>query len=369
MDILLNKKFSHKYKQLLLLRHLIGSIGTLIVLGVIYYFIVAIYDNNFYNALENTFGRELAHLIHDYEPAVIVFGVVLSELVVWIIVEGYSSRKILKVMDNIDTIFDSSIDTIALPTEFSELQNWLNYLKIQNREQQRLSEIETQKKSDVLTYLAHDIRTPLASVIGYLSLLCEAPDMPSEQRNKFTHTAFSKALQFEKLIDDFFDITRYNLSENAIIKKEVDLCFLLEQLSDEFYPLLHQKELQLHLDIPDTLSVLVDGEKIARVFNNVTKNAITYSYPKTTIEISVKSTQESVVITVKNDGKTISQDKLECIFDRFYRANETYGVDENGTGLGLAIAKEIMRLHNGNITAESAGEITSFIIILPIEKG
>ena len=100
-----------------------------------------------------------------------------------------SSQKIMKVMDSIDTILDNSVDTVVLPIEFSELQNWLNYLKIQNREQQRLLEIENQKKSDALTYLAHDIRTPLASVVGYLSLLCEAPDMPLEQRNKFTHTA------------------------------------------------------------------------------------------------------------------------------------------------------------------------------------
>lgn len=181
-----------------MLQHLIGGIAVLILLVVVYFFIDILYDNNFYIILENLFGQEFAYLIHDYEPAVIVYIITTLELLVWIVIELLSSQKIMKVMDSIDTILDNSVDTVVLPTEFSELQNWLNYLKIQNREQQRLLEIENQKKSDALTYLAHDIRTPLASVVGYLSLLCEAPDMPLEQRNKFYSYRINKALQFGK---------------------------------------------------------------------------------------------------------------------------------------------------------------------------
>lgn len=352
----------------MLLQHLIGGIAVLILLVVVYFFIDILYDNNFYIILENLFGQEFAYLIHDYEPAVIVYIITTLELLVWIVIELLSSQKIMKVMDSIDTILDNSVDTVVLPTEFSELQNWLNYLKIQNREQQRLLEIENQKKSDALTYLAHDIRTPLASVVGYLSLLCEAPDMPLEQRNKFTHTAFNKALQFEKLIDDFFDITRFNLSERALNKKKVDLCFLLEQLSDEFFPLLHEKELHIKFSIPDELIALVDGEKMARVFNNVIKNAIMYSYPQTAIDICMTSSDDNITVMIANHGNTIPNDKLEHIFDKFYRADENYQTRENGTGLGLAIAKEIVRMHNGLITATSIDEITTFTITLPIAK-
>ena len=350
----------------MLLKHLIGGIATLILLASTYYLIAALYDNNFYTMLENLFGREFAHLIHDYEPAVIVYAVTTLELLVWIVIELLSSRKLMKIMDNIDTVFDNSVDTVVLPTEFSELQNWLNYLKIQNREQQRLSEIEAKKKSDALTYLAHDIRTPLASVVGYLSLLCEAPDMPFEQRNKYTHTAFNKALQFEKLIDEFFDITRFNLSEKALNKKKLDLCFLIEQLSDEFFPLLHEKELHINLDIPDELIVLVDGEKLARDFNNVIKNAIIYSYSKTAIDICITKSDNNFLVTITNHGETIPNNKLEHIFDKYFRADENYQVNEKGTGLGLAIAKEIVRMHNGSITVASENETTVFTITLPI---
>ncbi len=368
MVTLLNKKFSYKYRQSLLLKHLIGGIAVLVILAIAYLLIDVIYENNFYIMLENLFGQEFAYLIHDYEPAVIVYVITTFELLMWIIIEILSSHRLLKVVDSIDTVLDNSMDTIVLPTEFSELQNWLNLLKSQNREQQHLSEIEAKRKSDSLTYLAHDIRTPLASVVGYLSLLCEAPDMPLEQRNKYTKTAFSKALQFEKMIDEFFDITRFNLSEKALNKKKIDICFLLEQLTDEFFPLLHEKELQINLDIPNELIVLADGEKIARVFNNVIKNAVLYSFRQTAINISVIKSDDTCVVTIQNNGETIPRDKLEHIFDKYYRIDENLQSNSTGTGLGLAIAKEIVRMHNGSITAISENDITILTIKLPIEE-
>lgn len=364
----MNKKFSGKYKKTILLRHLVWAIAILVIFAICYFMIMAAYPDNFYIILERMIGYDLAYLIHGYEPAVILFIIVTSQFLVWIGVEWNSSRKIMKIMDSLDSVLDNSADDIGLPAEFSDLQNWLNLLKTQNREQQHLKEIEVQKKSDTLTYLAHDIRTPLASVVGYLSLLCEAPDMPEEQRNKFIRTAFEKALKFENLIDEFFDITRYSLSDKALVKKETDLCFLIEQIADEFYPFLQQKELCLNLDLADDLFIFVDAEKIARVFNNVIKNAITYSYPQSVIEVSAKKSNEYITAKIKNHGETIPNDKLERIFDKFYRTDEFGDSDIGGTGLGLAIAKEIMRMHNGTISAESFEENTVFTITLPIDN-
>jgi len=113
-----NRKFSYKYRQSLLLKHLIGGIATLILLASTYYLIAALYDNNFYTMLENLFGREFAHLIHDYEPAVIVYAVTTLELLVWIVIELLSSRKLMKIMDNIDTVFDNSVDTVVCKFRF-----------------------------------------------------------------------------------------------------------------------------------------------------------------------------------------------------------------------------------------------------------
>ncbi len=315
-------------------------------------------------------ARVKAHLrrVHDYEPSIIVFGFLILELFMWIAIERSSSKKILKVLDSLEYVVDNSANNIVLPLEFSDLQNWLNLIKMQNREQQHLLEIEAQKKSDTLTYLAHDIRTPLASVVGYLSLLCEAPDMPVIQREKYTKVAFRKAVQFEKLIDDFFDITRYSLSDKTLVKREIDICFLIEQLADEFYPLLKPKELHIDLKLGEGLFITGDSEKIARVFNNLLKNAINYSYPKSSIEIYASQTLSYITVSIKNYGKTIPADELGHIFDKFYRSKEYGESEESGTGLGLTIAKEIVRIHNGSIYAMSDDEITVFEVKLPIAK-
>jgi len=363
-----NKTFSKRFRQTQLLQHFIWAAITLVTVGAAYFIICMISKNNFYLVLEDIIGYDMSYLIHSYEPAVILFTFILSQLFVWIIIELYYSKKTMSIVDTMDEVLNNSMEKIVLPSGFEDLENRLNLLKTQNREQQHLLEIEAKEKSDTLTYLAHDIRTPLASVVGYLSLLCEAPDMPTEQRLKYTRVAFDKALKFESLIDEFFDITRYSLSNRILSKKEVDLSFLFEQLADEFFPILEQKNLQLDLQIESNLCIVADSEKIARVFTNIIKNAIEYSFSDSVIIFSACSSAEYITAIIENKGKTIPKDNLNRLFDKFYRDDETSNLDNGGAGLGLAIAKEIIRLHGGNIIAESSEEITRFIITLPIQQ-
>lgn len=186
----MSNKFSKKYRKLLLLRHFIGAFIVFFVLLAVCSGIESVGNNNFYIFIEKVAGYDFACFVHDYEPSIIVFGFLISELFMWIAIERSSSKKILKVLDSLEYVVDNSANNIVLPLEFSDLQNWLNLIKMQNREQQHLLEIEAQKKSDTLTYLAHDIRTPLASVVGYLSLLCEVPDMPAHTTGKIYKSCF-----------------------------------------------------------------------------------------------------------------------------------------------------------------------------------
>ncbi|MFO1443009.1 HAMP domain-containing histidine kinase [Bacillus sp. Bva_UNVM-123] len=362
-----NKSFSKKFSQVRLLHHFVWGTIALVGFGVVYLIISIVSKDSFYIFLEQTIGYDMSYLIHSYEPAVILFTFIISQLFVWIVIELYYSKKIISIVDTMDEVLNKTTEKIVLPQGFEYLENQLNLLKTQNREQQHLLEMEIKEKSDTLTYLAHDIRTPLASVVGYLSLLCEAPDMPVEQRLKYTRIAFSKALKFENLVDEFFDITRYSLSNQILSKKEVDLSFLFEQLADEFFPILERKNLQLDLQIESDLYIIADSEKIARVFMNVIKNAIEYSFSNSTITFSAHSSGEYISSIIENKGKTIPTQSLECLFDKFYRDDETRNSDKGGAGLGLAIAKEIIRLHGGNISVESSEETTRFIITLPIQ--
>ena len=220
--------------------------------------------------------------------------------------------------------------------------------------------------SEIIMYLAHDIRTPLTTVIGYLSLLHEAPDMPEQRREKYVKVALNKAERLEKLINELFEITKYN-AHTVIIKKEtVDLHCLIAQVIDEIYPTLSANGNTAVFTAEDNLSVNADPEKLARVFSNLLRNAASYSYPQTEITISAKRLEHDIQITFENHGKTIPQEQLNSIFEKFNRLDDARLSNTGGAGLGLSIAEEIIHLHGGKITASSQNETIDFVITLPL---
>ena len=224
---------------------------------------------------------------------------------------------------------------------------------------------EARRKDDLVAYLAHDLKTPLASVMGYLSLLEEAPDLPEAQRARFTSIALDKARRLDALTEEFFDITRFDFHDIVLTRGYVDLSLLLAQVVDEFYPALKTQDKHVELDVPSPLIVLVDGDKMARVFNNVMKNALAYSYEGSTVRISAQKAEDTVTIRFENRGDPIPEAKLKVIFEKFYRLDAARATNRGGAGLGLAIAREIVCAHGGTIACTSTPECTVFTIALP----
>ena len=252
------------------------------------------------------------------------------------------------------------------PKEYAEISAQMSEIKSTMQRHEQMLKEEASRKNDLIAYLAHDLKTPLTSVIGYLALLDEAQDMPIEQKTKYVNIALSKALRLEKLINEFFDITRYNLQQIDLEKESINLCHMLVQMTDEFYPLLNAHGNQTEVCVDEDVTVYGDSMKLARVFNNILKNAIYYSYPDTIIKIWAESTDTDVWIYFCNKGKTIPAGKLNSIFEKFFRMDEARSTNTGGAGLGLAIAKEIITLHGGKIIAESENESTTFRISLPV---
>lgn len=232
------------------------------------------------------------------------------------------------------------------------------------KSEQHLRE-EAARRSDLVMYLAHDIRTPLTSVIGYLSLLAEASEMPADQRAKYVNITLEKALRLERMVNEFFEITRYNVQQISIEKQQVDLCYLLVQLTDELSPALAAKGNTLRLECAESLTLWGDPDQLARVFNNVLKNAAAYSSPGSEIKITAAAQGEWVQLCFQNQGREIPAEKLAAIFERFYRLDDARASNTGGAGLGLAIAREIVSLHGGSIWAESGGGSVSFFVRLP----
>lgn len=255
--------------------------------------------------------------------------------------------------------------TVKVPKEYEDISQYLSEIKKQNQNHERLLLDEVNKKNDLVAYLAHDLKTPLTSVVGYLSLLEEAPDMPAEQKAKYVRIALDKALRLESLINEFFDITRYNLHMIVLEKQHIDLSYMLNQMADEFYPVLQAHGNTVSVTADESITVNADPDKLARVFNNILKNAIAYSYANTSIAIEAVALEHSIRISFTNAGKTIPKRKLDSIFEKFYRLDDARSSNTGGAGLGLAIAKEIIDQHGGTITAVSENQTTTFTVILP----
>ena len=256
-------------------------------------------------------------------------------------------------------------EPIRLPASMKSVEDQLNLAREEALRAQRAAREAEQRKNDLVVYLAHDLKTPLTSVIGYLTLLRDEPQLSPELRGRYTGIALDKAERLEDLINEFFDITRFNLTHLELEKQPTDLTRMLQQVVSEFGPMLAEADLTCRLDLPEKLLCPCDGEKLSRVFDNLLRNASHYSLPGTEVRITGGRDGDTITLTFVNAGKTIPQEKLDRIFDQFFRLDSARASRTGGAGLGLAIAREIVELHGGTIRAESAHDTVTFTVTLP----
>ncbi len=301
----------------------------------------------------------------------LIVGVIICLCIAVCAADRYARRRVTKTVGEISQMIRICMQqeggelSEMFPEKYAEIYVQMAYFKAMVRHHEQMRKEEVSRKNDLITYLAHDLKTPLTSVIGYLTLLKEAPDMPEKQRARYINIALDKASRLEDLTNEFFEITRYNLQQIALEMESIDLYYMMVQLADEFYPVLSAHRNTVRLDIDEDLMIYGDAEKLARVFNNILKNAVSYSYRDTEIEICARATKTETRICFRNRGKTIPPQKLDALFEKFFRLDEARTANTGGAGLGLAIAKEIVTLHGGTIQAESENETTIFLITLP----
>lgn len=282
--------------------------------------------------------------VRDY----IVLVCIVTVLAGWVVISFYFISK-----------------PIQLPDSLEDISIQLNLAREHALRDARAAREAEQRKNDLIVYLAHDLKTPLTSVIGYLTLLRDEPQISPEIRARYTGIALEKAERLEDLINEFFDITRFNLSRLELERQSVDLTRMLEQVASEFRPIFAESGLSCSLDLPPKLHYSCDPDKLARVFDNLLRNASYYSLPDSTVEIAGRIEAGKIVLTFSNAGKNIPQEKLDRIFEQFFRLDSSRATRTGGAGLGLAIAKEIVELHGGTIRADSTEDRITFTICLP----
>lgn len=274
-------------------------------------------------------------------------------------------RYLYEIINAAEVIYKKNDTVVKLSEPLKEIETQLNQIKMSILMADQAIKVAESKKSEMVAYIAHDIRTPLTSIIGYLSLIKDMPELSVKKRQEYLEILLDKAMHLEQMVNEFFDITQYNTQKIQINKQEIDLYYLFIQLTDEFYPMIKKKGNTLKLDIAKNLSCNIDSEKMSRAFGNLLKNAINYSFPKTEIFISAKKCNDKLIIVFRNQGETLSESELSQIFEKFNRLDKSRTSGLGGAGLGLSIAKEIVQLHCGEIIAQSENETITFMITIP----
>lgn len=280
-------------------------------------------------------------------------------------------RKPVRAVDEISSVISSpgltKGESIELPRNLKTTQSELELLQMRIIRDEMAAKVAEERKNELVTYLAHDIRTPLTSVRGYLELINEADGMSAERQREFAGRALAKANRLESLVEELFEITRYNMQNIPIERERLDVGLLCQQIAEEFYPQAQSRDLAIEVDVPVGLTAFWDSSRMGRVLENVLKNAMAHGSANSVVIIRAMQDgqDDNVILSVSNHGKEISPEHLEHIFDRFYRGDAARGQATGGAGLGLAIAKEIVEVHGGEIDVDSEGGLTTFTMRIP----
>ena len=317
--------------------------------------------------------NRLAELLLSMNAAVVLVYVVSGILlfsVTFLLLQEPSIRYISHISDAIQNISEGDLNTtidVIGDDEFSSMAANLNKMAEDIRQLMEKERESERTKNELITNVAHDLRTPLTSIIGYLELLAGNTRIDPEMQHKYIEIAYGKSKRLEKLIEDLFGFTKLNYGKMSMHVAQLDLVKLLGQLLEEAYPNFVEKNLSYDLqsNVPAKM-ISADGNLLARLFDNLIGNAIKYGADGKRVLVQIFAGEEVVTVSVTNYGYVIPPDELPLIFNKFYRVERSRSSSTGGTGLGLAIAKEIVDMHGGTIGVTSDLNGTVFTVKLQV---
>ena len=299
----------------------------------------------------------------------IVFAVAFTY---WRLMRRYQQMQLNHILEELHLIAEGQYDRripFRLSGDMGQVVNSINRLvdsTVNALEDERAIE---KSKDELITNVSHDIRTPLTSILGYLGLIVNQPNVDSADAKRYAEIAYSKAEQMKLLVDDLFEYTTTRPNGAPLRLNDIPIVNFLEQVAADFELEAQKRKMAIEV-LPNNRDVVLelDAEKMVRVINNLLSNAIKYGYEDSVITMEVLKKDGVITIAVRNAGDPISKEVLEQLFARFYRAEASRSKETGGTGLGLAIAENIVQSHGGMMYAESENGQTSFYVCLPEEN-
>lgn len=300
----------------------------------------------------------------------LILGILLFSVTFMILQEPYI-RYISRISEAVQNISEGDLNTVIDvigDDEFSSMAANLNHMAADIKKLMEKERESERTKNELITNVAHDLRTPLTSIIGYLELLAGNQQVPADMQHKYIEIAYGKSRRLQKLIEDLFGFTKLNCGKIAMHVDQIDIVKLLGQLVEEAYPNFVEKGLSYDLqsNVPAKI-INADGNLLARLFDNLIGNAIKYGADGKRVLVKIHAEGETVTVSVTNYGYVIPADELPLIFNKFYRVEQSRSSSTGGTGLGLAIAKEIVDMHGGTISVASDLNGTVFTVKLQVD--
>ncbi len=362
------------FKRKILRRISLIIIGTGIILFVLQSMARGVAGDWIVNSLVSNFGftQETAFYVHQnlIRNNLLIIMMIVAIVALFIIFRVYTdfvTSYFDEIANGMDKLIEETEDSIELTLEMKSIESKMNQVNQIIKKRERGAKEAEQRKNDLVMYLAHDIRTPLTSIVGYLNLLQETSGtLSQEQQARYVDLTLDKSYRLEGLVNEFFDITRFNLQEISLSKQPIDVRMLAEQVADEFYINGQTRGQEFVITGLTSLIVLADPDKLGRVFTNLMKNALAYSFEQTPIELTIAQTESDGIIRFTNQGPDIPQEMQVAVFDKFYRMDHSRSSQTGGSGLGLSIAKEIVLAHQGGIQLTSKDNWIVVEICLPM---
>lgn len=299
----------------------------------------------------------------------VLLGILIFSLV-FLLLQRKNARDIEKIAGAVEEISAGNLETeLSLEGE-GELPDIAESISRMERDILELLDRERsaeQSKTDLITNVAHDLRTPLTSILGYLELLRGKRELDSAVREKYIDIVYTKAKRLQKLIEELFGFTKLSYGKMNMKVQSLDIVRLLSQLVEESYPNFEKNQLSYEFTA-NRSSLMMEGDPdlLVRLFDNLISNAIKYGAEGKRVVVRLRGEKARVVVKIVNYGYVIPEEELPLIFDKFYRVEHSRSTGTGGTGLGLAIVKNITELHRGSISVSSDLSGTCFTVKLPL---
>lgn len=269
-------------------------------------------------------------------------------------------------MDGMDDVMRKERSKIKFPKEMIKAEGALMAVVDEYENYLESARIDEEKKKDLIYLLAQDIRMPLAKILMYLDFLKQEHRISSDIKMDYVVHVLDESLLLEDMMNEFFDITRFNLQYAKWTPEEMFMDRMMEQVIDECYYMADEKQIQIRLVQDSHLSLFADSAKIARVIRDLLNTMIALGKEGETIDISLRQRKEDYYVHMQVDSQHFHSDQIAHMFHNFYRLEEMNGANKGHT-MGLGIAKQIIDMQKGTLRAESIGTRFSFYVRIPIQ--